>query len=484
MDKDELQSSADVLIVSVFGRGHWLAAELARKGIPVCLIDVSHLMGPWPVDESEGPFGFFKSDSVSEGQLESLQQGLALRQIDSGFSLWLKSGPLAFRSPVFTARQKALGIADSCVEFLRGGIVRLKKQSMNDWVAKFETQIETQFEKQWPAYFAQSWARTEIDSMGQGDLSSGKKTQTKSPLFDSFYVRPVQANTLEKSLDWLRNLSQGLRLQVHSQAEIHDVSFSEKKMVSGLEVKIQRQEVFHCEKLVWCLSSQETAKLSPKLQEALFSQGIVAPEWFWSKFEIRRHSSSASSSEVSDLLWKQVPEHCVILDDEFLPWTHANMVVLQKDLLQTSLKATGTSEKINLWLRLPIAYRFQKQPMEEIGQALLRLMRQRFPFSQFSILDWPQEMNLSAKELGPTRHPIFGEKSAKQRQTNKFKNVHLDSPETWPKLGCDGMWSTQSIIMSEVSAWWAHKEELRLKRLAKEEARQRKNEARKNEVDL
>lgn len=468
INKEETAGSADVLIVSAFGRGHWLAAEWARKGIPVRLIDISHLLGPWQADEAEGPFGFFKSDTVLEGQLEVLQQGVNLKPIQSGFTLWLKSGPLSFRSPVFGTRQKALGIADSSIEYLRGGISFVKQQ--NDFVG------------QWPAYFAQSWSRTVINSMGQGELSS-EKTQIKSPLFDPFFVRPVQSDTLEKSLDWLRELSQGLRLQVHSLAEIHDISFAEKNLVSGLEVKIQRQEVFHCEKLIWCLSSQETAKLNPKLQEALFPQGVVEPDWFWSKFEVRRHSSSASSAEISDLLWKQIPEHCVIMEDEFLPWTHANMVVMQKDLLPTAKTATS-SEKINLWLRLPIAYRFQKQPMEEAGQALLRLMRQRFPFSQFSILDWPKEMLLSAKELGPPRHPIFSEKSSKQRFNNKFQNVYFDSPETWPALGFDGMWSMQSKILSEISAWWAHKEELRLKRLAKEEARQRKNEARKNGVDL
>ena len=37
----------DLLIISVFGRGHWLAAEMAEKGCSVHLLDISQTMGRW-----------------------------------------------------------------------------------------------------------------------------------------------------------------------------------------------------------------------------------------------------------------------------------------------------------------------------------------------------------------------------------------------------------------------------------------------------
>ena len=61
-----MDNNSSVVLVSAFGRGHWLAANLVAEGIPVDLIDVTERMGVWPVEDTEGPFGFFKNEKVQE----------------------------------------------------------------------------------------------------------------------------------------------------------------------------------------------------------------------------------------------------------------------------------------------------------------------------------------------------------------------------------------------------------------------------------
>ena len=95
----ELKDTA-VSIVSIFGRGHWLATELARKGIPVSLIDVSDSMGNWPAEDWEGPFGFFKNEKLLASQLERLIEDQEVQENAQGFSIWLESGPLEMKGPL------------------------------------------------------------------------------------------------------------------------------------------------------------------------------------------------------------------------------------------------------------------------------------------------------------------------------------------------------------------------------------------------
>ncbi len=65
-------SSDEVVIVSVFGRGHLLAAKLQQDQIPVKLIEIGHLMGAWPPEDLAGPFGFFKSEHMSDLEVETV----------------------------------------------------------------------------------------------------------------------------------------------------------------------------------------------------------------------------------------------------------------------------------------------------------------------------------------------------------------------------------------------------------------------------
>src|ERR1043166_3049127 len=78
-----------VAIISIFGRGHWLATELAKAQVPVLLVDISDKMGNWEPEDAEGPFGYFE---IEKSFRERLLADELSHQPASGLTLWLEEG--------------------------------------------------------------------------------------------------------------------------------------------------------------------------------------------------------------------------------------------------------------------------------------------------------------------------------------------------------------------------------------------------------
>jgi len=89
-----------IVIVSTFGRGHWLAAALAQEGIKTTLVDVSSKLGVWPAEDLEGPFGFFRNERISESQMERFYSDEAFEELQNGFPKWLNGGSVQFKGPL------------------------------------------------------------------------------------------------------------------------------------------------------------------------------------------------------------------------------------------------------------------------------------------------------------------------------------------------------------------------------------------------
>ena len=153
-----------IVIISVFGRGNYLASELVKMGIPVTLLDVSHHMGPWYPEDIEGPFGFFQ---ISESQWERLKSDeLTLTQAE-GFCLWLKTGPLQFRSLNAQHRFSALGFEHLLAQFI-------EKENLNK--EQLKNLAKLPFEKKWLAhlacYLTQSTESSSSESIKWNEVSS------------------------------------------------------------------------------------------------------------------------------------------------------------------------------------------------------------------------------------------------------------------------------------------------------------------------
>ena len=61
---ESMSQTPDVVIVSAYGRGHWLAEELVKQKWTVSLFDVTGALGDWEPEDWEGPWGFFDTSDL------------------------------------------------------------------------------------------------------------------------------------------------------------------------------------------------------------------------------------------------------------------------------------------------------------------------------------------------------------------------------------------------------------------------------------
>lgn len=422
-----MQLISQVCLVSVFGRGHWLAKSLASKGISVTLLEASKNMGRWAPEDWEGPFGFFKTEGLSQTQFDRLFEDEVCINPDRGFCFWLKDGPLEMKSPHVFHRLQKLQVSSVIQDYIQS-------------TASLESIKDFSFSENWLAQFAHSFG-----SCDWIELSESIHAGEKQNLFSSFHFRQATRVGLEKSLQSL----EASGVQVIRDVSVLDITFDDKK-VGGFEIKTDRQEIFKAEQFVWSLTSEETGMLSSRIQNVFFPQGPIEPDWAWTRFRIKIKSLDGDA----EMIRNQLPHHIVVIEDIMLPWAYENMMVMI---------STASRELFDIWLRTPCVHRFHRQRIEEQGQKICEILSDRLPRQEVTVSEFPQEASYTFSQLGPVRHPIFKDKARKQLKAKSFANLFLDSPEQWPCLGWDGNLKNQTKIFASLLDWWKKKEELRLK---------------------
>lgn len=424
---------AEVAIVSIFGRGHWLAAQLAQAQIPVTLLDVSSHMGNWKPEDQEGPFGFFQSEGLKKERLEADE---AVQEIQQGMTVWLPDGPLECRGPTASYRLSQLQVEPPVLNYIQG-------KSSSEELRKLS------FQQTWLAQMSHALTSS-VSTLAPEALKEGLKRD----LFSPFYVRRPSVQGLEKSLKWCE--SKGV--QVLRNVELKDLSFDEKRNLSGFEVRTDKPGMFRAEQFVICLTAEECGMLSHKIQTAFFGTHIFEPEWAWLRYRVHIQGQSPLAHLTRD----EIPFHCVVVDDLMLPWTHENFLILQRCQMRDHFDA---------WMKIPNSQRFHSQYLQERARNLKELLDRRIPENEAHIVELPAEAQSTFQQVGPARHPVFSRGVRLQRKKLQVKNTVLDSPENWNALSWEGQFEHQDKIFENLRAWWERKEELRIKREAKEAAK-------------
>lgn len=431
-----MELGSPVILISAFGRGHWLAAALAQEGIKTTLVDVSSKLGVWPSEDIEGPFGFFRNEKISESQLERLYSDAPFDEVPNGFTLWLKEGPLECKGPLTKFTIDKSSLSPHIKDFLWSGL------SDKSGRALYKNLDSMDFEKSWLLHLAHQWAGTTYKANAQG-AAVGQGV----PLFSSFFVRQATRSGLEKSLEWLA--SKGV--EVIRPHQIVDASFRGKKTITGLELSGEKQGIFRLEQIVWMLTSEETYFLNERLGKYFYPEGALEPEWCWVRYRVGLQQCFERD---------HLPSHTLVIDDLYSPWTHENMMLVQR---------TTLPDQFDVWMRIPTVQRFNKEYLTGRSERMKTHITARMSLSNPQILNFPQEYYYTYAQLGAARFPVFKESQSSRRGKVLFKNLYLDGPEEWPLYSWGTYFERHELILAKISNWWKEK-------LLKEQKEKRKEQ--------
>lgn len=409
----------DLVVVSAFGRGQWLASELRIRGLKVALVDVSHHLGRWTPDDWEGPFGFFSSDQLSASQQARMTEGDHLESVDQGFTLWLNDGPIDLKGPLSQHLLKHSGLSEEALRYL-SSYENLSSSERADLREALESQS---FDQSWLVHLAHQGASHCYRSNSHG-LGYGKPL----PIYAPYFAHRVSRRGSESALEVLRQKG----VVIYEKAQLKDLTF-DKKTCLGLEVKSDWSGVLRGEQYVWMLSSEETHYLSSAVSQPLFPRGILKPLWCWMRYRVRVGETPT---------YESLPLRFVMISDKGLPWTHNNFCWVQK--------AVGPSD-LDVWVRLPCQQRFQRAYLDQVGQEILQLFRSRLPHSEPEVLNKPQDDEYDYTQLGPSRFPVFEEGDLRRWSPGNFQNLYFDSPEYWTNLDWTGQFEHQSVLVEKIS---------------------------------
>lgn len=417
----------DVVVVSAFGRGHWLASEFAREKMKVLLVDVTSRLGQWPVEDGEGPFGLTRVDRFEQSFLERLNNDDPIENCENGWTLWLKQGPFEFKGPLTRFQAEKMKWPASWLENMAKG------ESIPAMPGRAFLDV-------WPVALAHQLAATHYRPAVQA-LDGGKAL----PFAASFGVRQASRQGLARNLEWLREKG----VTVTDKTEILDVSMKSRREISGLELKGDLSGVVRAEFFAWTLTGGETKFLSPKLAEVIYPGGTAAPSWCWVRYRL----SVKNEPEV-----QRLPLHTVVIGDLEYPWTHSNVIIVVKTLSEGRLDA---------WIRIPAAQRFNKDYLDEHGRRIVKALSERVPTAAPEVQSLPQEASYTAQDLGEPRVPLWDASIAPWKGRASMANLFFESPENRENHTLDSEFDHQRNLRDLAMKWWQQRQLKQQKERAK-----------------
>lgn len=417
-----METKADVVVISAFGRGNWMAAELAGIGLETHLIDVSDLMGRWAPEDWEGPFGLFHSEFLSPSLMTRLHEEDYFDPVDEGFVVWLKDGPIDTLGPHAAYLLERKNVTKEQQEYLHK-FDHLKGRNLH----KLREEIaRLPFRESWFVHLAHV-----LGSAVHYDNADALQAPRPLPVLSPLSIRRVTRRGYEKSLEWVRSR----KVRVFEKAKLKDFSVNS-RFFQSLEIESPEWSgVLIGEQVIWCLTSAETARLQKHFGEELFSGEALASEWSWVRYRYQLKNEG---------LLEVIPKKFVMIEDLELAWTHANMALVQK---------TVSEQDFDVWMKVPTQHRFHRGYLENLGEEMRTLLAGRIPRSEPKLVSMPQDYHYDESTLGPSRYPVYNRAQLKKLPRKAWINLHYDGPECWELLDWNGVYLHQQTILSAIKSW-------------------------------
>lgn len=396
-----MSSSSDVLVVSLAGKGHYIASLLSQKGHSVTLLNLS--INNLNLEDLIGPFDFFENltDPLQEAFLNSF---IHFQKAPSGFTLWTTSGPIDFQSFIKNYSLEQEGLDADNIEYLSN--VNLlsseerktlrfnlsKLPHSENWLSKLAHQLPS--------------SRFQLKSYNL------ETTETKAlPFFNKKKIAHPAHNSLDNSLHWCKknkvtviNIDNILSINSNSITYIN----SETKQTDKLAAK----------KFIWTLNSQETQHFFPKIFSKLYKK-LLIPLWKWTKISLQLSENNIPNFNNHSFIMLNKPE---------LNFGGDNLGIIKK---------TNLPNVWNLWLSVP-----QKTPKQErINRASVNFFIKRIP--QLKII----KSSVSSNNAPPL-YPVFD--ALKTGHTHTINNFYFCNFEVCPNLDWHNFLNFQKNISKKI----------------------------------
>lgn len=393
----------DVILVSSFGQLDPLSTELSRIGLKTLHLDVTEKLGSWPLEDREGPFGTFRVEKPGASWGEILSHGDLEIDCEEGLVIWTEMGPVNLRGPLSSHQLQSRG-----------------------WVKEnHEPNVNQNFEELVLPWMARSLQNTRFKMWSPQNLS-GSKVPISSPMS----VRYPTRTGLEKRTEWIK--AQGVTYW--NNADILDAVRYGLESVSGLEVKGPVNGVVKSHSMVWGLTSLETDHMSFRVREKIFGSDVRRPIWAWVRFRFQITPQEETA---------QWPQAMVIMKSSGVPWTHAELMIVQRTILE---------DQFDVWVRIPDSKRFHQNYINSIQDEIVQALKNKLNTLQIQLVHEPQEASYTSKELGPRPFSQYAD-DVKHRNFHS-KNLYFDSPEVWEHFSNEDIQNNQKRIYEHVVAEW------------------------------
>lgn len=298
----------DLIILSTFSKGIWLANEVVAQNKKVAFIDFTDRFPALHSEDILGPFGLFLTEEMDFFQKEWWKQYYS--SLENGFCLITPRLPFHFKQTLLYSTYNK----HQAFKNLRESISNSAKMNKS-------------FDENWMTYlFHQLWSGVQ-DSMNKIILHN------KLNLFNDFAYLNEQPSisTLDPRVYYLKP----------------DPNHLQSIISGGSSFRFTHRGVYiEGEHLFSTLNPEESRMIGSQFCQQLFSKSNVPPSYYWQKWNFHFKTEGYP-----------IPDHLVIASPEDLPWTHERLLVVQK--------RSHYKNQVNVWTKLPL------MSIEELQQSSL-----------------------------------------------------------------------------------------------------------------
>lgn len=412
--------SFDLVVVSAFGRGNWLASEFASRGWRVSLLDCTSSLGTFDPRDVEGPFGLLEASDLHPSQRARLVDEGEFTPVAGGFTLWLSEGPLEFRSELTPFLLRAREIPSEVETYLR-------QPSFDSKEALGERRLlkRLQYSHAWLANFAHS-----LTAAAHSENYTALDAVGETHLFAPYGLRQLTPAGIARGFQNCQNVGVSVRTGVR----LAEFSFDGKAAASfAYDDASGSRAVEHARSFVYCLSCEETRVLSDALMRTLFPEGGADAPWAW-------HRLTYSFSDAEFL--KSLPLSFVAIDDVDLAWTRANMIVVRR---RDGAGAGGEAAVLDAWVKVPVWMRRERAAYDQVQEEVRLTLERRLPGVRLEEVD---------QDLTPLLWPIFNAdefgEMKRRKAPRSSPNLFFDAPGVWDSLDWMGRFRHENGIVSRL----------------------------------